>query len=91
MSINKLMRHSSHASHEVGEIDIYKDSYIVSYIEETMTFIDDESIEELEGGPFSSSETAPELKPLPSTLKYALLDHQHAKPVIISSQLEEDQ
>ena len=32
-----------------------------------------------------------ELKPLPSTLKYAFLDSQHVKPVIISSQLNEEQ
>ena len=30
-----------------------------------------------------------ELKPLPSIVKYAFLDTQHAKPVIISSQLNE--
>ena len=48
-----------------------------------MELIPDESIEECEDDPFSSSETAPELKPLPSTLKYAFLDHQHAEPVII--------
>ena len=34
---------------------------------------------------------APELKPLPSTLKYAFLDHHSANPVIISSQLDHDQ
>ena len=56
-----------------------------------MTFIEDESIDEPEDDPFPSSETAPELKPLPSTLKYVFLDHYHAKLVIISSQLEEDQ
>ncbi|CAA6665827.1 unnamed protein product [Spirodela intermedia] len=32
-----------------------------------------------------------ELKPLPSTLKYAFLDSQQVKPVIISSQLNEEQ
>ena len=32
-----------------------------------------------------------ELKPLPSTLKYAFLDSQKVKPVIISSQLDEEQ
>ena len=52
-----------------------------------MVFIEDGSIEKLEDDPFPSSETAPELKPLPFTLKYAFLD----KPVIISLQLEKDQ
>ena len=32
-----------------------------------------------------------ELKPLPSTLKYAFLDSQQVKPMIISSQLNEEQ
>ena len=31
-----------------------------------------------------------ELKPLPSSLKYACLDTQHAKPVIISSPLDQE-
>ena len=56
-----------------------------------MAFVKDESIEEPKDDPFPSSETAPEFKLLPSTLKYAFPDHQHAKHVIISSQLEEDQ
>ena len=56
-----------------------------------MAFIKDESIKEPEEDPFPSSEMAPKLKPLTSTLKNAFLDHQHAKPVIISSQLEKDQ
>ena len=41
--------------------------------------------------PFPSSETAPELKPLPSTLKYDFLDHHCANSVIIYSQLDQDQ
>ena len=32
-----------------------------------------------------------ELKPLPSTLKYAFLDSQQVKPVIISFELNEEQ
>ena len=91
VSINKLMRHPSHASDEVGTIDIYEDSEISSCIEETMTFVEDGSIEDSEDDPFPSNETTPKLKPLPSTLKYAFLDHWCAKPVIIFSQLEKDQ
>ena len=56
-----------------------------------MTFIKDMSIEEPESDPFPSSETALELKPLPSTLKYVFLGHQRAKPMSISSHLEKDQ
>ena len=50
-----------------------------------------EEPEEPEDDPFPSSKTAPELKPLPSTLKYVFLDHHCANPVIISSQLDHDQ
>ena len=34
---------------------------------------------------------APELKLLPSMLKYDFLDHHRANPIIISSQLDQDQ
>ena len=85
VSINKLMRHLSHESNEIGAVDIYEDLEILSCIEETMAAIEDESFEEPEDDPFPSSETALELKPLPSTLKYAFLDHHCANPVIISS------
>ena len=91
VSINKLMRHPSHESNEVGAVNIYEDPEILSCIEETMLAIEDESFEEPEDDPFPSSETAPELKPLPSTLKYAFLDHHCANPVIISWHLDHDQ
>ena len=91
VSINKLMRHPSHETDEVGAIDIYEDPEISSCIEETMTTIEERSFEEPEDDPFPSGETAPELKPLPSTLKYVFLDHHSANPVIISSQLDHDQ
>ena len=90
-SIHELMRHPSHESDEVGAIDIYEDPETTSCIKETMAAIEDESIEEFEDDSFPSSEMAPELKPLPYTLKYAFLDHQCANPVIISSQLDHDQ
>ena len=69
VSINKLMRHPSHETDEVGAVDIYEDPEISSCIEETMATIEDRSFEEPEDDPFPSGETAPELKPLPSTLK----------------------
>ena len=53
--------------------------------------IEDGNIKKPEDDPFPSSEMAPELKPLPSTLKYAFLDHQCANPMIISSELDQDQ
>ena len=90
VSINKLMRHPSHETDEVGAVDIYEDPEISSCIEETMATIEDRSFEEPEDDPFPSGEMAPELKPLPSTLKYAFLDHHSANPVIISSQLDHD-
>ena len=70
---------------EVGVIDIYEDSKILSCIEETMIFIEDGSIEEPKEDPFPLSQTASKLKPLASTLKYIFLDHQHVKPMMISS------
>ena len=91
VSINKLMRHPSHESDEVGVVDIYEDPKISSCIEERMAAIEDESFEELEDDIFPSSKTAPELKPLPSTLKYAFVDHHCANPVIILSQLDQNQ
>ena len=91
VSINKLMRHPSHESDEVGAVDIYEDSEISICIEETMAAIEDGSFEEPEDDLFPSSETAPKRKPLPSTLKYTFLDHHCANPVIISLQLDQDQ
>ena len=85
VSINKLMRHPSHETDEVGAVDIYEDPEISSCIEETMAAIEDRSFEEPEDDPFPSGETAPELKLQPSTLKFAFLDHHSANPVIISS------
>ena len=84
VSINKLMRHPSHEFDEVGAIVIYEDLEISSCIEETMVVIEDRRFEVPEDDPFPSSETTPELKPLPSTLKYTFLDHHCANPVIIS-------
>ena len=85
VSINKLMRHPSHESYEVGVVDIYKDTQISSCSEETMATIEDRSFEEPEDDPFPSSEKAPKLKLLPSMMKYVFLDHHSANLVIISS------
>ena len=91
VSINKLMRHPSHESDDVGIDDIYEDPEISSCIEKTMATIEDGSFEEPEDDPFPSSEMVPKLKPLTSTLKYIFLDHQCSNPVIIPSQLDQDQ
>ena len=91
VSIHKLIRHPSHETDEVGAVDVYEDPEISSCIKETMSAIEDRSFEEPEDDAFPSGETVPELKPLPSTLKYAFLDHHSANPVIISSQLDHDQ
>ena len=48
VSINKLMRHPSHESDEVGAVDIYEDLKISSCIKEMMVAIEDESFEEPE-------------------------------------------
>ena len=85
------MRHPSYESDEVGTVDIYEDPEISSCIEETMAAIDDRSFKEPEDDPFPSGETTPEIKLLPSTLKYAFLDHHCANLVIISWQLDQDQ
>ena len=90
VSIKKLMQHPSHESDEVGAVDIYEDQEIWSCIEEMIAAIEDESFEEPEDDPFPSCETAPDLKPLPSTLKYVFLDHHCANPMIISLQLDQD-
>ena len=82
---------TSHESDEVGVVDIYEDPEISSCIEETMAAIEDGSFEEPEDDPFPSSETTPELKPLPSRLKYVFLDQHCANPMIISSLLDQDQ
>ena len=91
LSINKLIRHPSHEFDEIGAVDIYEDTKISSCIEETMAANEDESFEEPEDDLFPSSKMAPELEPLPSMLKYAFLDHHCANPIIISSQLDQDQ
>ena len=91
VSINKMMWHPSHESDEVGAIDIYEDLEISSCIKEMMAAIENRSFEEPGDDLFPSGETAPKLKPLTSTLKYAFLDHYCANPVIISSQLDHDQ
>ena len=86
VNINKLMKSPSQAFEDVGAIDLFDDQDIETCIEEVMTVNDGADFEEL-----LLDEPTGEFKPLSSTLKYAILESQQVKLVIISSQLDEDQ
>ena len=81
VNINKLMKYPSQAFEDLGAINLFE-----TCIEEVTTINEEAEFKEL-----ALDELIEELKPLPSTLKYAFLDTQHAKLVIISSQLNEEQ
>ena len=85
VDINKLMKYPSRASEELGAIDFSDDQDIDVYIEEVMMIDEEANFEEL-----PMDEPTLELKTLPSTLKYAFLDTEKAKPVIISSHLNKE-
>ena len=70
----------------MGAIDFYNDQDIDACIEEVMIIEEKEKFKEL-----PLDEPNLELKTLPSTLKYAFLDTEQAKLVIISSQLVKEQ
>ena len=84
--INKLMKYPSQTSEELGAINFSNNQDINACIEEAMTMDKEENFEEL-----PLDEPTLELKTLPSTLKYAFLDTEQAKSVIISSQLDKEQ
>ena len=67
----------------MGAIDFADDQDIEGCIEEVMMIDEEERFEEL-----PMDEPSLVLKTLPSTLKYAFLDEEKAKPVIISSKLD---
>ena len=67
----------------MGAIDFADDQDIDACIEEVMMIDEEARYEEL-----LMDEPTLELKTLPSTLKYAFLDEEKAKPVIISSKLD---
>ena len=77
------MKYPSRASKDLGAIDFADDQDIDACIEEVMMIDEEARYEEL-----SMDEPTLELKTLPSTLKYAFLDQEKAKPVIISSKLD---
>ena len=83
VDINKLMKYPSRASEDLGAIDFAGDQDIDTCIEEVMMIDEEERYEEL-----PMDEPTLELKTLLSTLKYAFLDEEKAKPVIISSKLD---
>ena len=67
----------------MGAINFVDDQDIDACIEEVMMINKKARFEEL-----PMDEPSLELKTLPSTLKYAFLDEEKAKPVIISSKLD---
>ena len=83
VDINKLMKYPLRASEDLGAIDFAYDQDIDACVEEVMMIDEEARYEQL-----SMDEPTLELKTLPSTLKYAFLDEEKAKPVIISSKLD---
>ena len=83
VDINKLMKYPSRASDDLGAIDFADDEDIDACIEEVMMISEEARYDEL-----PMEEPTLELKTLASTLKYAFLDEEKAKPVIISSKLD---
>ena len=83
VDINKLMKYPSRASKDLGAIDFADNQDIDACVEEVM-MIDDEARYEV----LPMDEPTFELKNLPSTLKYAFLDEEKAKLIIISSTLD---
>ena len=83
VDIKKLMKYPSRASEDMGAIDFTGDQDIDACIEEVMMIVEEAKFEEL-----PMEEPSLDLKALPSTLKYAFLDEEEAKPVIISSMLD---
>ena len=83
VDINKLMKYHSQASKNLGTIDFADDHDIDACVEEVMMIDEEARFEEL-----PMDKPSLNLKALPSTLKYAFLDEEKAKPVIISSTLD---
>ena len=86
VNINKLMKYTSQAFKDLGAINLFDDQDIETCIEEVMTINEEADFKDL-----PLDEPIEELKPLPSLLKYAFLDSQQEKLVIISSKLNEEQ
>ena len=82
VDINKLVKYPSRASKDFGAIDFADDQDNDACVEEVMMIDEEAKFEEL-----PMDEPSLDLKALPSILKYAFLDKEKAKPVIISSTL----
>ena len=82
VDINKLIKCPSRAFEKLGA----DDQHIDTCIEEAMMINEEEKFEEL-----PLDEPTMELKTLPLTLNYALLNEEKAKSVIILSQLDKEQ
>ena len=85
VNINKLMKYPSLAFKDLGAVNLCDDQYIDACIEEVMTTNEEANFKEL-----LLDEPIVVHKPLPSTLKYAFFDTQQVKPMIISSQLNQE-
>ena len=83
VDINKLMKYPSRASEDLDTINFANDQDIDACVDEVMIIDEEARFEEL-----PMDEPSLDLKTLPSTLKYAFLDEEKAKPVIISSKLD---
>ena len=83
VDIIKLMKYPSRASEDLGAIDFPDDQDIDACVEEVMMIDKEARFEEL-----PMYEPTLELKTLPSTLKYAFLNEEKAKLVIILSKLD---
>ena len=83
VDINKLMKYPSRASEELGAIDFTDNQDIDACVKEVMMIDEEARYDEL-----PMEEPNLELKTLSSTLKYAFLDEEKEKPMIISSKLD---
>ena len=69
VNIKKLMKYPSQAFEDLGAMNLFDDQDIETCIKEVMTINEEADFKEL-----PLNEPTGELKPLPSTLKYAFLD-----------------
>ena len=83
VDIKNLMKYPSRASKDLGAIDFADDQDIDACMEEVMMIDEEAKFEEL-----PMDKPSLDLKALPSTLKYAFLDEEKAKSVMISSTLD---
>ena len=83
VDINKLMKYPLQASEDLGAIDFIDDQDIDTCVEEVIMIDEEAKFEEL-----PIDEPSLNLKALLSTLKYAFLDEEKTKTMIISSTLD---